>query len=65
MIPYNKRNSLAQKENKTIQDWVGKVIYWELFQFDHTNKWYMHNLTSILLNETKTPIDFLTYKIIT
>ena len=31
------------------------VIHWELckkFKFDHTNKWYMHNLESILENET-------------
>ena len=36
-------------------DWVGKVIYWELckmFKFDHTNKWYLHNPMSVLENET-------------
>ena len=30
------------------------MIYWELckkFKFDHTNKWSMHNLESILENE--------------
>ena len=33
----------------------GKVIHWELykkFQFDHTNKWYMHNRTSVMENDT-------------
>ena len=39
-------SKLAQKEYKARNDWVGKVIYWEMcrkFLFDHTNKWYMHN----------------------
>ena len=48
-------SKLAQKEYKTRHDWVGKVIHWELwskFEFDHTNKWYMHNPESILANET-------------
>ena len=39
-------SKLAQKEYKARHDWVGKVIHWETcrkFQFDHTNKWYMHN----------------------
>ena len=34
---------------------MGKVIHWELcqkFQFDHTNKWYMHNPASVLENDT-------------
>ena len=46
---------LAKNEYKTRHDWVGKVIYWKLyekFKFDHTNKWYMHNLASLLENET-------------
>ena len=33
---------------------MGKVIHWEMckkFKFDNTNKWYMHNLESILENE--------------
>ena len=33
-------SKLAQKEYKTIHDWVGKVIHWEMckkFKFDHTN----------------------------
>ena len=40
---------------KTRDDWVVKVIHWELckkFKFDHTNKWYMHNLEYALENET-------------
>ena len=35
---------------------MGKVIHWELckkLKFDNTNKWYMHNLASILENETQ------------
>ena len=54
-------SKLAQKENKTRHDWVGKVIHWELcnkFQFDHTNKWYMHNRASVLENDTQTPLGF-------
>ena len=55
-------SKLAQKEYKTRHDWVGKVIHWELFKklkSDHTNKWYMHNPTSVLENEThKLPWDF-------
>ena len=40
---------------KTRNDWVGKVIHWELckkFKFSHMNKWHMHNPTSVLENET-------------
>ena len=40
---------------KPRHDRVGKVIHWELckkFEFDHTNKWYMHNPTLILENDT-------------
>ena len=39
----------------TWHDKVGKVIHWELckkFTFDYTNKWYMHNPTSVLENNT-------------
>ena len=39
-------SKLAQMEYKVKHDWVGKVVHWEMcrkFQFDHTNKWYMHN----------------------
>ena len=45
-----KFSKLAQKEYKTTHDWVGKVIQWEMckkFKFDHTNKWYMNNPTSV------------------
>ena len=37
-----------------INDWLGKVIHWEMckkFQFDHTNKWYMHNPATVLEND--------------
>ena len=46
-------SKLAQKEYKARHDWVGKVIHWEMcmkFQFDHTNKWYMHNPANVLEN---------------
>ena len=48
-------SKFAQKEYKTRQDWVGKVINWELckkFKFDHMNIWYMHNPELVLENET-------------
>ena len=48
---------LAQKEYKTWQDWVGKVIHWEMckkFKFDRTNKWFMHNPAPVLENDTHT-----------
>ena len=47
-------SKLAQKEYKTRNNWVGKVIHWELckkLKFDHANKWYMHNPESVLENE--------------
>ena len=47
---------LTQKEHKTRQDFGwGRGINWELCQklkFDSTNKWYIHNLGSVLENET-------------
>ena len=48
-------SKLAQNENKTRHDWVGKVIHWEMcktFKFDHTNKWYMHNPAPVIENDT-------------
>ena len=46
-------SKLAQKEDKTRQDWVGKVIPSKRFKkYDHTNKWYMPNPASVLENET-------------
>ena len=44
-----------QKEYKTKHDLVGRVLHWELckkFKFDHVNKWYSHNLESMLENES-------------
>ena len=49
-------SKLAQKEYKTRHDWVGKVIHWEMcrkFQFEHTNKWYMHNPAPDLENDSQ------------
>ena len=55
-------SKLAQKEYKARHDWVGKVVHWEMcrkFQFDHTNKWYMHNLAPVLKNDMhKLLLDF-------
>ena len=44
---------LALKEYKTRNNWMGKVIQWELckkLKFDHTNKWYMYNSESVMEN---------------
>ena len=44
-------SKLAQKEYNTTHDWVCKVIHWEMskkFNFDYTNKWYMHNPAPVL-----------------
>ena len=44
-------SKLAQREYKARQDWVGKVIHWEMckkFKF----KWYMHNPAPVLENDT-------------
>ena len=48
-------SKLAQREYKARLDWIGKVVHWEMckkFQFDHTNKWYMHNPAPVLENDT-------------
>ena len=40
-----------KKEYKTMHDWVGKVIHWELcneLKFDHADNWYMHKPESVL-----------------
>ena len=44
-----------QQISKARQEWVGKVILWEMckkFQSDHTNKCYMHNPSPVLENHT-------------
>ena len=51
----SKCSKLKQKEYRTRHDWVGKMIYWEMckkIKFEHTNKWYMHILASVLENDT-------------
>ena len=51
----SKCSKLTRKDCKTRHDWVGKVIHWELckkLKFVYTNKWHMHNPTSVLENET-------------
>ena len=51
----SKCRKLAQKEYKARNDWIGKVIHWEMwnkFKFDHTNNWYMQKPASVLENET-------------
>ena len=48
-------SKLALKEYKARNDWVCKVIHWEMcrkFQFDNTNKWYMHNQEPVLENDS-------------
>ena len=48
-------SKLAQKDSKARHNCVVKVIHWEMcrkFQFDHTNKWYMHNPAPVLENAT-------------
>ena len=48
-------SKLAQNEYKARHDWVGKVIHWKIcrkFQFNHTNKWYMHNSDPVLENDS-------------
>ena len=48
-------SKLVQKEYKTRHGWVGEVIHWEMcrkFNFDHINKWYMHNPAPVLENNT-------------
>ena len=46
---------LAKNKIKTRHNLVGRVIHWELgkkLKTDHTNKWYIHNLESVLENGT-------------
>ena len=46
---------LTQKEYKTRNDWVGKMIHWEFcknFKYENTKKWSMQNPESVLENET-------------
>ena len=48
-------SKLSLKEYKARHDLVGKMIHWEIckkFQFDQTNKWYMHNPAHVLENDT-------------
>ena len=52
-LSHNKQ--MQQASSKEVQDWVGKVILWELskrLKFVHSTKWYMHNLESVFTNET-------------
>ena len=49
-------SKLGQKENKTWQDWMGKVIHWELcekLKFDQTDKSVLENETHKLLWDFK------------
>ena len=51
----NNNNNNNNKEYKARHDWVGKGIHGEMcrkFQFDHTNKWYMHNPAPVLENDS-------------
>ena len=47
---------ISTERIKDRNNWKGKMIHWELckkFEFDHTNKWYMHNPESVLENEIR------------
>ena len=49
----SKCSKLAHREYKSRHDWVGKVIPREMckkIEFDHINKWYMHNPAPVLEN---------------
>ena len=58
----SKCSKLAQKKYKTRDDWVEKVIHWELckrLKFDPNTKWYLHKPESVLENVMlKIPRDF-------
>ena len=46
---------ISTEEVQSETRWVGKVIHWEMcskVQFDHTNKWYMHNPAPVLENDS-------------
>ena len=43
---------IRKEWNKTRLDWMRKMELWKKFKFDPKNKWFMHNLRSILENET-------------
>ena len=56
-------SKLEQREYKARHDWVSKVIHWEMcrkFQFDHTNKWSMHNPAPVLENDSHKLLSTLT-----
>ena len=46
---------MAQKEYKVRHYWVDEVIHWEMCkksEFDHANKWYLHNPAPVLEYDT-------------
>ena len=54
---HNKQMQQISTEYKTRNDWVGKVIHWEIcqeFKFDYTKKCYMHNPAPVLENNMHT-----------
>ena len=55
IINCRKMYKLVKEKCKTKHVWVGKFIHRESckkFEFDHMNKWCMHNKESVLENET-------------
>ena len=44
-------SKLAQKEYKARHDWVDWEMY-RKFQFNHKNKWYMHNPAPVLYKDS-------------
>ena len=48
-------SKLGQREYKISDDWMAKVIHWQLrkrLDFYHTNKLYIQKIESVLVNET-------------
>ena len=47
-------SKIAQKEYKSRHDRMGKGIHWDMckeFKFDHTDKWYLHNVAVVLAHD--------------
>ena len=55
----SKCSKLALKEYKTRHDWDAKVVHGDMrrkFPFDHTNRWFMHNLAPVQENDLHKPL---------
>ena len=50
---------LIAAQNNVVRTNHIKAIHWKMskkFKFDHTNKWYKHNIAPVLENNTQTPM---------